>query len=277
MVQDQNQDYFEFDLSDIAWDVLLGRMPPPSALVNHEMKNDFHKVHWDESTGEKRPWSKERSHEKIGPERLKAEDIIDAYNGLFKNGDDPEHAERVFRQAINDETIPEGPREAVEEYLEVHEGLEDYRDIITRDHNPGETVEYERLISPVKDKEYVLIDGKGLEELESGREIRAGESVFFLLNTVDKNFREYVLPETEDAEMRVEVYEEEGSLVLRVYDNGPGISHEEAERVFQPKEGDSTGLPVARYVLENYGGELEVYEPESGGLGLEARFDMVDF
>ena len=66
-------------------------------------------------------------------------------------------------------------------------------------------------------------------------------------------------------------------VICQVTDTGPGITPEQLERVFQPffttkAEGTGLGLPVARGIVESYGGRLTVYS--APGLATTFSFDL---
>lgn len=262
--------------SNFAWNAFFGGLPEPDELVDHETKNKLQDVYWSSRDRDDRePWGQNRSRAEVGPDQLNPDHILEAYEDLFKHKENAERAEKVLEQAINDETIPEYPRKIAQNILNIYEGVRDYQSIIEKRHDPENTVSYERIISPVEDKEYVSITEEDLDGLKSGdRQVQAGESIFFFLNTVDKNFQEYVEPEVEDAKMNVRAYTEGGELKVEVYDNGPGMDSTDQERLFMLGEGDNTGLPTANYVIEEHGGELEFYQPSNGGFGLRASLDI---
>ena len=69
--------------------------------------------------------------------------------------------------------------------------------------------------------------------------------------------------------IRIEIAREEEEQVIRVIDQGPGISEDEAEAVFSPYyrgkladsspvQGSGLGLSIARYLTELHGGTLTV-------------------
>jgi signal transduction histidine kinase len=63
---------------------------------------------------------------------------------------------------------------------------------------------------------------------------------------------------------------DEGAVVIRVYDNGPGVPPHVRERIFEPfyttrRKGYGIGLSFSRRVVENHGGTLTVSESEWGG------------
>lgn len=257
---------------NFAWDVFFDGMPVPGALVDHEFRNNFNRrIYWNSEDEDRYRWSEERAEDEID-----ADDLVNAYKEVF-DGESSRHSLEVFQRALEDQSIPENPRKVVEEALYVHEGVGDYREIIQNRHDTDNSINYERLLEPIKDKQYVSITEEGMEDLRSGeKNIRGGESLFFFLNTVDKNFQERVIPEVEQPEMNIEAYMEDGQLILNVYDNGPGVSSEEVERLFKPKEGNGTGLPVTEYIIDEYRGEIDFYRPETEGFGLEARFDVLE-
>jgi signal transduction histidine kinase len=69
----------------------------------------------------------------------------------------------------------------------------------------------------------------------------------------------------------VQLSREEGSVVVRVIDNGPGVAIDPPERAFDafvttgdPFDAPGLGLWAARVLLERYGGSLELEKPVSG-------------
>jgi len=69
----------------------------------------------------------------------------------------------------------------------------------------------------------------------------------------------------EKAELLVQSTEEEGQAVIRFIDNGPGLSAEAQEKLFDPyfstkdgEQGTGTGLSSAYGIIRSHGGQLEV-------------------
>jgi len=57
---------------------------------------------------------------------------------------------------------------------------------------------------------------------------------------------------------------------VQIHDNGPGVSDELKERIFESffsgkKEGTGLGLAISRKIVESYGGTLEVVDSDLGG------------
>lgn len=94
----------------------------------------------------------------------------------------------------------------------------------------------------------------------------AGPMNQVLLNLVDNALRMGA------KNLWLSIHLEEGSLVVRVGDDGPGVPEEDAERIFDPfftkrPEGDGTGLGLflSRKMTEEHGGSLRVENRAGGG------------
>ena len=260
------------DWSDFPWQVVLGCLPTPSELIDHELRNEFNReIYWD---SEGNLWDQDRSEPEIGPTELNADHIVRAYHDLFNGANNFWDPENVFEQALDDQGVPESPKKVVEKNLNLYEGVKNYRDLINNSHSLEDTVSYDFLLSPVEDREYVSIEEDNLDVLKNEeKEVGVGESVFFFINTVDKNFQEYVKDEVQNPELNIEAYIEDESLKLDIYDNGPGIDDEEKEGLLDPDCVGNTGLPTANYIIEQYNGSLEYCDSESG-FGLRAEFEL---
>ncbi len=83
-------------------------------------------------------------------------------------------------------------------------------------------------------------------------------------------------------EVTVCVVREEGSVVLTVDDNGPGIPEEEREQVFErfyrimgtQAEGSGLGLAIVREVVEGAGGTVSLGTSKAGGLSVSVTLPM---
>jgi len=83
-------------------------------------------------------------------------------------------------------------------------------------------------------------------------------------------------------EVTVCVVREEGSVVLTVDDNGPGIPEEEREHVFErfyrimgtQAEGSGLGLAIVRQVVEGAGGTVSLGTSKAGGLSVSVTLPM---
>jgi signal transduction histidine kinase len=68
----------------------------------------------------------------------------------------------------------------------------------------------------------------------------------------------------------IDIARQDGSAVITVRDNGPGISADIRDQVFEPffttkARGGGLGLPIARRTAELHGGSLTLDCPEEGG------------
>ena len=84
----------------------------------------------------------------------------------------------------------------------------------------------------------------------------------------------------QQGKIEVSFYTHEGKVTLKVSDTGPGIAHEEKEKIFQKfhqagndrnlkKQGWGLGLSIAQEIIVAHGGEIGV---ESAGLGQGSTF-----
>ncbi|MDM9650898.1 PAS domain S-box protein [Pseudomonas wenzhouensis] len=81
------------------------------------------------------------------------------------------------------------------------------------------------------------------------------------------------------SQVRLEASEADGSLAIRVIDQGPGVSDEQMGKLFTPfytskADGLGLGLSMSRSIIEGFGGSLEAFPAEAGGLCLECRLPL---
>ncbi|WP_199796330.1 ATP-binding protein [Ectopseudomonas mendocina] len=81
------------------------------------------------------------------------------------------------------------------------------------------------------------------------------------------------------SQVRLEAGERDGSLAIRVIDQGPGVSEEQLGKLFTPfytskADGLGLGLSMSRSIVEGFGGALEAFPAEGGGLCLECRLPL---
>jgi two-component system sensor kinase FixL len=116
------------------------------------------------------------------------------------------------------------------------------------------------IISPSLQEAGISADWEIEEALPPIRADRSGLLQVFL--NLTKNSRR-ALQNTSHGRIRVAAYSLDSSVVIRISDNGPGISS--AERLFQPFQpgASSTGLGlfVSRAIIRTFGGELHHLQP----------------
>jgi len=90
-----------------------------------------------------------------------------------------------------------------------------------------------------------------------------------------------VLSVTEGLESTLALEESEGSLWLRVADDGAGVPVEIRERIFDPffstrgpGQGTGLGLFISRQLLRGNGGDLRLVSSGEGGATLEVRLPL---
>jgi signal transduction histidine kinase len=77
-----------------------------------------------------------------------------------------------------------------------------------------------------------------------------------------------------------------GTIVLRVDDDGPGVAESERERIFEPfyrspgaretGEGFGLGLSLVRQIVQRHGGQVRCLERPGGGTRFEVAFPAND-
>ncbi len=123
------------------------------------------------------------------------------------------------------------------------------------------------IVTPAKPKTVELkLDLKGQRQLVMGNETQLSQ---LLLNLIINAFH---ATEEKGGEVIVSTEVEEKKLLLKVADNGYGISKEVMERIFEPffttkKGGKGTGLGLAivEQVVEDHGGAIKVDSKEGVG------------
>lgn len=81
--------------------------------------------------------------------------------------------------------------------------------------------------------------------------------------------------------VRVSCYEEDNQIVIRVYDDGPGIPIEIQDKIFQPffttkpfDKGTGLGLAIVQQVVEEYKGSIKLDSKSGFGTSFTIRFPV---
>jgi signal transduction histidine kinase len=99
---------------------------------------------------------------------------------------------------------------------------------------------------------------------------------------VDNAIRHAASGESTTRSVEVSVKTVEGSAVLTVDDNGPGLRPQDLPRVFDrfwrapdaPAGGTGLGLAIARWIVERHGGTITAANRPSGGARFEDRLPV---
>lgn len=129
------------------------------------------------------------------------------------------------------------------------------------------------LVGQVAGKELREAGGAGVRVDASriGEAVVLGDGYYLhqVLDNLVRNARE-ALEERPDARLALSVERVGPMAAVRVEDNGPGISPERLERIFQPfvstkGKGMGLGLAICKEIVEGHGGRLEVESREGEG------------
>lgn len=129
------------------------------------------------------------------------------------------------------------------------------------------------LVGQVAGKELREAAGAGLRVDASriGEAVVLGDGYYLhqVLDNLVRNARE-ALEERPDGRLALSVERVGPMAAVRVEDNGPGISPERLERIFQPfvstkGKGMGLGLAICKEIVEGHGGRLEVESREGEG------------
>jgi signal transduction histidine kinase len=129
-----------------------------------------------------------------------------------------------------------------------------------------ETIVVEAAICAGVPSSRVMATGDLQERAESGA----------LVRVLDNLFRNSLEAGGEDVTLRVEVVAREREVEIEVTDDGPGISAELAQKVFEPfvsskARGHGLGLALASRVVGFLGGGLELVNPGEAGAKFRVR------
>ncbi len=110
-------------------------------------------------------------------------------------------------------------------------------------------------------------------DLELGDDLVPFSFDFTQMRRVLINLLDNAVAVVGDGEIRISVRMSGGNMVLEVSDNGPGISDEDKERLFEPyfstkKGGSGLGLAIASTIINDHGGNIRVEDNHPHG----ARF-----
>jgi len=117
--------------------------------------------------------------------------------------------------------------------------------------------------------------------VEAGEQVSADpDQLHRILVNLMRNAREAVEQQsgrTSPGSIQVSLFEDEGVSVVRLADNGPGVSERARERLFQPFAGSTRpggaglGLAIARELAQGHGGDLALAETGPQGSVFELR------
>lgn len=267
-------------ISDAIW--------KPDSSVKEEIDNTFHE--FMEGVEEKDCRKRAKSYKKIRdirdsdvPDTIEQilDETLDFFRATesYRNLRSEKMADLVHKYVqtgSNDHEINQALEEA-EDFFEEDHGYEAIQEMICEDTDSLKTnVEQVNL-------DYLLGSFESDFDYDSDIEVDNYDNVpidvspaaLFCFTTIRKNWdihgrRDENGRLNEDSYMWVEVDVYDDEVEISIYDDGPGLDDDQGreELTEYSQEDDSrTGLALTENILENFEGELEIYEPETSGMG----------
>jgi two-component system, NtrC family, nitrogen regulation sensor histidine kinase NtrY len=102
-----------------------------------------------------------------------------------------------------------------------------------------------------------------------------------VITNLVKNAIQSIPDEQENKLVEVNVFREEGNVIITVKDNGKGISEENKARIFEPKfttksSGMGLGLAIIKNIIENYNGTISFESEENLGTTFFVSFPITN-
>jgi hypothetical protein len=215
----------------------------------------------------------EEGMEKTWVDFDEAHELYHSYRDAAEEGDAEAMKEALEGlRAFDSPETPENSRRDVKGTVSLLEAGEHYENLLNGGNFGGE-IELGEALTPFE--RYDEID----TEYDPEVQVSGDPSLRLVSNTMVKNWRDHA-GGPEDASMWVEFEEDDEYIHLQVYDDGPGISDEDPEQLFDYDEEedcsrDRIGLPIAQDITEEFGGSLDYFEPETGGMGYDWKLEKV--
>jgi hypothetical protein len=241
--------------------------PDVDDLIGHEVGNIIAKVPvgYPEKEGEDRLW--EDNSEAIA--------AFEKYKDSLDKGDLRSRAE-AYREleSFDSPSTPERSRKIIQQTLDVINSAEAYEKILEGRYNysvsESNSIGLGDALTPL-DWCHELNRCEGLEaEYDEDIEVVGDESLRIVPNTIIKNWLEHGGGREPDTSLQVESEDSGEEVSIFAYDDGPGYEGD-PEDLFEYSQEDESGigLPTAARILEEFGGDIDYFEPDTGGMGYE--------
>ena len=240
--------------------------PSVERILGHEAGNWMAKlpIAFPEKEGEDRLW--DGNSEAIA--------AYHDYKESFEDGDLRKRAE-AYRtlEGFNSPSTPERPRKILDRTLDMMDAAEAYQGLREEGPDSEDEILLGEALSPVESCiDLGLCEGVDAD-YDPDTEIRGNESLRVVSNTVIKNWLEHGEAEEPDSRLWIEQEESDEYAKILAYDNGPGLEGNPDDLFSYEPGTDGIGLPTAAYILESFGGSIDYFEPDTGGMGYEIDFE----
>ena len=220
---------------------------------------------------------KEDVKEKIEIEKLKNALVLNVSNDIkqpIKEINDKCKLLIDNYDALSDETVASTLFEIKEKNSKLNEYVDYLFNISSLD--SGEEVKNEKTINinKVIDKAIKRFDGnfRGVAVNVDCKDVKVSVDPELMEDVFENIISNAIKYANSGAVLNINGYEEENELVLEFVDNGMGVSYEQLETIFEPKqvgeEGNEykIGLSVCKKIVEAHNGKIKAYNNTAGGL-----------
>lgn len=241
--------------------------PEISEVIGHEAGNIMASVPiaYPEKEGKERIWNDnsqaieafQKYKDSLVEDRMRSR--ADAYRELesFDSPSTPERSRKIIQQTLD-------LINSAEAYEKILEGRDNYS---VSEYN---SIDLGGALTPFNWC-HELNRCEGLEaEYDEDIEVVGDESLRIVPNTIIKNWLEHGGGREPETSLQVE-YEDSGEEVsIFAYDDGPGYDGDPEDLFEYSREDEGgIGLPTAARILEEFGGDIDYFEPDTGGMGYE--------
>ncbi|OKY77093.1 MAG: Signal transduction histidine kinase with PAS and PocR sensory domain, partial [Candidatus Methanohalarchaeum thermophilum] len=175
---------------------------------------------------------------------------------------------------------PEGNKEYVDKALKAAKESEDIiekvRTLRKIEKEGIKETKIDSVLKEVMEENRDRANERGLEIKKTSSSLKCKVKAGSLLRELFNNITENAIQHSEGTKIKITCKEKQKEVICSIEDDGRGIPDEQKEKVFEKgfKSGETggsgLGMYLAKQIIENYNGKIEVRDSELGG----ARFDI---
>ncbi len=206
-----------------------------------------------------------------------------------------EETEKIVNLLDEENWVPPVKAEEIYDYRDMFDGklgkkVDDVVEMISclKDYQEVQGLSYVDCSISAKELVSMLEEDYGARiesELPDQVEVRANKAAKIVSRTVGENWVKYGSEtgnslQCDEAELRVELYQDQGDIVFGIGDNGPGLEDKDCEEIFEKDKGSGTGfgLYLGKEILDCFDGDIEYCQDTAlneEGFGCKFRLEKV--